>query len=454
MAMCANHESSPKSNEPKSKLDRRQFLKLGGFALGAATLSGGLSSLALPKEARADGAKLLIPMDLNQADHLKAYGITFWALEHDLAVDWLLNYRGGSFMADYNDLLAAECRIRNVSFEELGGGDAQSIYQIVQAPDKNMDVERLEKAPKVAVYIPPGYRPWDDAVTLALEYAEVPYEHVWDDEVLGGKLSEYDWLHLHHEDFTGQYGKFYGSYSSAPWYQAQVRELEAEAKKLGFAKVSEEKKAVARKIREFAANGGYLFAMCSATETIDIALAAENDDIVDVPFDGDPVDPQYQQKLDYSKTLAFEKFHVDPNPYEYRFSDINVQPEEVGPKENDYFTLFDFSAKYDPVPTMLTQDHTNVVKGFMGQTTSFHKQVIKDTVTILGQREGNDQVKYLYSPFGRGFFTFYGGHDPEDYTHMVGDPPTDLKLHKNSPGYRLILNNVLFPAAKKKKLKT
>ena len=467
--MCANHESSPnpsrkQEGDTRAPVGRREFLKLSGFALGAAAFSGVTG--ALPKFAHADadkisddkisddGAKLLIAMDLDQTDHLKAYGITFWALQRGLAVDWLLNYRGGSFMADYSDLLAAECRIRGVSFEQLAEGDAQSIYQLVQAPDKNMDVERLEKAPKVAVYIPPGYRPWDDAVTLALEFAEVPYEHVWDDEVLGGKLAEYDWLHLHHEDFTGQYGKFYGSYSSAPWYQAQVRELEAEAKKQGYAKVSEEKKAVARKIREFAANGGYLFAMCSATETIDIALAAENDDIVDVPFDGDPPDAQYDQKLDYLKTFAFEKFKVDPNPYEYRFSDINVQPEEVGPKENDYFTLFDFSAKYDPVPTMLTQDHTNVVKGFMGQTTAFHKELIKDTVTILGQREGNNQVKYLYSPFGKGFFTFYGGHDPEDYTHMVGDPPTDLKLHKNSPGYRLILNNVLFPAAKKKKLKT
>jgi hypothetical protein len=398
--------------------------------------------------------KLLIPMDLDQTDHLKAYGITFWALQKGLAVDWLLNYRGGSFMADYSDLLAAECRIRGVSFETVSASDANSIYALVQQPDKNMDVVKLEKAPKIAVYIPPGYQPWDDAVTLALEYAEVPYDKIWDDEVMGDKLKQYDWLHLHHEDFTGQYGKFYGNYNSAPWYVAQVRTLEDEAKKLGFTKVSEEKKAVARKIKEFVANGGFMFAMCSATDTYDIALASENDDICDATFDGDPVDPNFQQKLDYSKTFAFENFKVNPNPFAYEFSDIDIQPNEVGPRENDYFTLFDFSAKYDPVPTMLTQDHTNVVKGFMGQTTGFHKELIKKSVTILGEREGTDQVKYLYSTYGRGFFCFYGGHDPEAYTHQVGDPPTDLKLHKNSPGYRLILNNVLFPAAKKKKLKT
>ncbi len=399
-------------------------------------------------------SKILIPMDLDQTDHLKAYGITFWALQHGMAVDWLLNYRGGSFMADASDLLAAECRIRGVSFETIDAGAAGSIYTLVQSQEKNMDVVKLEKAPKIAVYVPPTFSPWDDAVTLALEYAEVPYEKVWDDEVLAGKLKQYDWLHLHHEDFTGQFGKFYGAYNGAPWYQAQVRMLQDEAKKLGYSKVSEEKKAVARKIRDFVGSGGYMFAMCSATDTYDIALAAENDDICDATFDGDPVDPKFLQKLDYSKTFAFENFTPDPNPFIYSFSDIDVQPQDVGSKESDYFTLFDFSAKYDPVPTMLTQDHTNVVKGFMGQTTAFHKRFVKKSVTILGEREGTDQVRYLFSTYGRGFFTFYGGHDPEDYQHMVGDPATDLKLHKNSPGYRLILNNVLFPAAKKKKLKT
>ena len=398
--------------------------------------------------------KLFVPMDLDQNDHLKAYGITFWALQHGMGVDWLLNYRGGSFMADYSDLLAAECRIRGVTFQTLDANAANSIYSLVQSQEKNMDVVKLEKAPKIAVYVPPGFQPWDDAVTLALEYAEVPYEKVWDDEVLGGKLAQYDWLHLHHEDFTGQYGKFYGSYSSAPWYQAQVRMLEAEAKKTGYSKVSEEKKAVARKIKEFIANGGFMFAMCSATDTYDIALASENDDICDPVYDGDPVDPNYQQKLDYSKCFVFQNFKVNPSPFAYEYSNINVQENEIGSQENDYFTLFDFSAKYDPVPTMLTQDHVNVIHGFMGQTTMFHKELIKKDVTILAEREGTDQVRYLYSNYGKGFFAFYGGHDPEDYKHQVGDPPTDLKLHKNSPGYRLILNNVLFPAAKKKKLKT
>jgi hypothetical protein len=399
-------------------------------------------------------SKLLIPMDLDQTDHLKAYGITFWALQHSIAVDWLLNYKGGSFMADYSDLMAAECRIRGVLFQTLDQGTANSIYSLVQSDQKNMDVVKLEKAPKIAVYVPPGFQPWDDAVTLALEYAEVPYEKVWDDEVLDGKLKQYDWLHLHHEDFTGQYGKFYANYSAAPWYQAQVRMLEAEAKKQGFTKVSEEKKAVVRKIRDFVGNGGFMFAMCSATDSYDIALAADNDDICDAVFDGDPVDANYASKLDFSKTFAFENFKINPNPFVYEYSDIDVQPEEIGGKDNDYFTLFDFSAKFDPVPSMLTQNHVNVIKGFMGQTTMFHKHEIKKSVTILGEREGTDQVRYLYSGYGRGFFAFYGGHDPEDYQHQVGDPPTDLKLHKNSPGYRLILNNVLFPAAKKKKLKT
>jgi hypothetical protein len=324
----------------------------------------------------------------------------------------------------------------------------------VQSEEKNMDVVKLEKAPRIAVYVPPGYQPWDDAVTLVLTYAEVPFDKIWDDEVLGGALAKYDWIHLHHEDFTGQYGKFYGSYSGAPWYQAQVRLLEAEAHKLGYAKVSEEKRAVAKKIKEFVGNGGYMFAMCSATDSYDVALASDGTDICDAVFDGDPIDPNYASKLDFSKTFAFENFKIETNPFVYEYSDIDVQPNEIGAQENDYFTLFDFSAKYDPVPTMLTQDHVNVIKGFMGQTTMFHKNLVKKSVTILAERQGADQVRYLYSNFGRGFFAFYGGHDPEDYQHQVGDPPTDLKLHKNSPGYRLILNNILFPAAKKKKLKT
>ncbi len=398
--------------------------------------------------------KLLIPMDLEQTDHLKSYGIVFWGLTKGMEFEWLLNYRGGSFMADYSDLLAAECRIRGVKFQQIDGSSAASIYSLVNSPDKNMDVEKLEKAPRIAVYVPPGFQPWDDAVTLALDYAEVPYDKIWDDEVQNGTLAKYDWLHLHHEDFTGQYGKFYANNRNDAWYQSQVRMLETEAKKLGFSKVSDLKKETVRKIKEFVGNGGFLFAMCSATDSYDIALAADKTDICDAVFDGDPIDPDYNSKLDFTKTFAFENFKLVTSPMIYEYSDIDVQQQEIGMQDNDYFTLFDFSAKFDPVPSMLTQDHVNVVRGFMGQTTMFHKANIKKSVTILGEREGTDQVRYLYSNYGRGFFAFYGGHDPEDYQHQVGDPPTDLKLHKTSPGYRLILNNVLFPAAKKKKLKT
>jgi hypothetical protein len=318
-------------------------------------------------------------------------------------------------------------------------------------------VVRLEKVPKIAVYVPPTFKPWDDAVTLALEYAEIPYTKVWDEEVLSGKLSEYDWLHLHHEDFTGQYGKFYANYRYSQWYIDQQVLYEKEARRLGFKKVSDEKKAVARGIKDFIGNGGFMFAMCSATDSYDIALAAENDDICDVMFDGDPADPDSQKKLDFRKTLAFEGFRLDMNPMRYEYSDIDIPPSDPPPirdANTDYFTLFEFSAKYDPVPTMLSQDHVSIVKGFMGQTTAFRKNLIKRTVTILAQREGTEEVRYLHGNFGRGTFTWYGGHDPEDYQHAVGDPPTDLALHKNSPGYRLILNNILFPAAKKKQQKT
>ncbi len=402
-------------------------------------------------------SKLLIPMDLKQTDHLKSYGVAYWVLEHRGEVDWLLNYRCGSFMMDYSSVLANECRIRGVMFEPLTAAEAASIYAEVQREDNNEDVERLEKAPKIAVYVPPTFKPWDDAVTLALEYAEIPYTKVWDDEVLSGKLAEYDWLHLHHEDFTGQYGKFYANFRNAPWYIEQQTLYEREAKKLGFKKVSEEKKAVARAIKDFIGNGGFMFAMCSATDSYDIALAAENDDICDVMFDGDPPDRDAQAKLDFSKTLAFQNFKLEMNPLRYEYSDIDIPPSDPAPLRDpntDYFTLFEFSAKYDPVPTMLTQDHVNVIKGFMGQTTAFRKSLIKKTITILAEREGTEEVKYIHGNFGRGTFTWYGGHDPEDYQHAVGDPPTDLSLHKNSPGYRLILNNVLFPAAKKKQQKT
>lgn len=396
-------------------------------------------------------------MDLKQTNHLKAYGIAFWTLEKNIDVDWLLNYRGGSFMIDNIAIVANECRIRGVSFETISGADASQILGEIGREDNNMDVVRLEKAPKVAVYVPPGFKPWDDAVTLALEYAEIHYDKVWDPDVLKGKLSEYDWLHLHHEDFTGQYGKFYASHRNSAWYIEQQLSYERTAKELGYKKVSEEKKAVARTIRDYVASGGFMFAMCAATDSYDISLAAENVDIAETMFDGDPADRNAQQKLDFSKSFAFQDFKLEMNPFRYEFSDIDNPPSDPVPlrdPNSDYFTLFDFSAKYDPVPTMLTQNHVNILKGFMGQTTAFKKSLIKPNVIILGEREGTDEVRYIHGNYGRGTFTFYGGHDPEDYQHAVGDPPTDLNLHKNSPGYRIILNNILFPAAKKKQQKT
>lgn len=399
-------------------------------------------------------SKILIYMDLQQTDHLKAYGIAYHALEQGLKADWLLNYRGGSFLIDYSDRIAAECRIDNISFEEVTAPQAVEIYSTVQSEDNNMDVIRLEKPPKVAVYVPPGFQPWDDAVTLALEYADIPYEKIWNDEILQGDLSKYDWLHLHHEDFTGQYGKFYASFANAQWYIDQQIQYENNAKKNGFKKVSELMRAVSLMIKNFVGQGGFLFAMCSATDSYDISLAAHNTDICAQMFDGDAADPDAQENLDFSNCLAFQKFKLEMNPFIYEYSDIDIQAPEVGNFENDYFTLFEFSAKYDPVPTMLTQNHANVIRGFMGQTTMFRKELIKNSVIILAQRDATNQVKYIHGNFGRGTFTFYGGHDPEDYQHAVGDPPTDLALYKNSPGYRLILNNILFPAATKKKQKT
>ena len=393
-------------------------------------------------------------MDLEQTDHLKAYGITFHALQNEVKADWLLNYRGGSFLIDYSDEIANECRLENVSFTSLSLSEAAQIYSEVQSEENNMDVIRLEKAPKIAVYVPPGFQPWDDAVTMVLEYAKVPYDKIWNDEILRGDLSKYDWLHLHHEDFTGQYGKFYASFSSAQWYIDQQIQYENNAKQNGFRKVSDMMKTVAVDIKNYVGQGGFLFAMCSATDSYDISLASLNIDICAQMYDGDAVDPDAQQKLDFGNTLAFENFKLEMNPYVYEYSDIDIQPLEIGNQQNDYFTLFDFSAKYDPVPTMLTQDHVNVVRGFMGQTTMFRRSTLKKSLVIMGEREGTDQVRYIHGNFGRGTFTFYGGHDPEDDQHAVGDPPTDLSLYKNSPGYRLILNNILFPAATKKKQKT
>lgn len=399
------------------------------------------------------GAEILIPMDFTQSNHLKAYGVAFEALKEQYVVKWFLNYRGGSFLMPESESLAALCNIRGVRFELVSSAQVAAIMQEIQ--ESNMEVVVLEKEPKIAVYIPPNALPWDDAVTLALDYAEIDYDRVWDDEVLAGKLSDYDWLHLHHEDFTGQYGKFYGAYRNTAWYQNDVRVNEAMAAKHGYAKVWQLKHAVAEKIQEFVMNGGFLFAMCAATDTLDIALAAHNVDIVDALIDGDGIDPHYQEKLDYSRCFAFENFKLKTNPYEYEFSDIDASDySRLRGPEADYFQLFDFSAKYDPVPTMLTQCHTNIIPGFLGQTTSFFKDKVKKSVIILAEVPGQNEVKYIHGNFGKGTFTFYGGHDPEDYEHKIGDPPTILDLYKNSPGYRLILNNILFPAAEKKQLKT
>lgn len=411
-----------------------------------------VTMLVLVTAARA--SQVLIPMDQSQSNHLKAYGIAYWVLKQNVTVDWLLNYRGGSFAMPYAKQIEDECKIRGVSYEVLADGQYGAILADISNPEQNMDVMKLEKAPKMAVYSPKTKQPWDDAVTMALTYAEVPYEVLYDDEILDGKLLQYDWLHLHHEDFTGQYGKFYQSYSGAPWYQADVADQEARAKRRGFAKVSQMKLAVAKNIRDFVAGGGFMFAMCSATDSYDIALAAEGTDICDYMYDHDPQDPQAQSKLDYSKTFAFEKFHLRTNPMEYEYSDIDANFGRTVQKDLDYFTLFDFSAKWDPVPTMLCQNHTKTIKGFMGQTTAFKKDFIKSSVLVMGQNKSANEARYIHGEFGKGLFTWYAGHDPEDYQHLVGDPPTKLELHPNSPGYRLILNNVLFPAARKKKQKT
>lgn len=401
------------------------------------------------------GQKILIPMDQSQNDHLKAYGIAYFTLTKNTTVEWLLNYRGGSFLIDGHQFVQTECRVRGVSFEMVNAGDLVQIYSKID--QENMDIVLLEKKPKIAIYTPPNKQPWDDAVTLALAYAEVDYETVWDEEVHLGKLENYDWLHLHHEDFTGQYGKFYRSHHNAQWYQNQKIQFEELAARLGFPSVHEQKKSTARSIKNYVGNGGFVFAMCSATDSYDIALSMENVDGAHSVFDGTSIDPALHSKLDYTQSFAFSGFKLLPDPMIYEFSDIDFPPSHnpvTRGAEADYFSLFEFSAKYDPVPTMLTQNHVTVVKGFMGQTTGFHKDRIKTHIVIMGEDPASDQVKYLHGTFGKGTFTFYGGHDPEDYQHFVGDPPTDLSLHRNSPGYRLILNNILFPAARKKERKT
>ncbi|MGI6320594.1 MAG: asparagine synthetase B [Bacteroidales bacterium] len=400
-------------------------------------------------------AFIFIPMDNTQKNHLKSYGIAYWTLQRDVEIKWLLNYKGGSFLIPQYTEIENECKIRDVSYQIIADVQAQSILAEIESLESNTTAIKLVKAPKIAVYSPKSKLPWDDAVTLALTYAEIPYDVIYDEEVLSGVLPTYDWLHLHHEDFTGQYGKFWASYRNTQWYKDDVAENEATARKMGFSKVSQLKLAVALKIRDFVAGGGYMFAMCSAPDSFDVALAAEGVDICDTEFDGDPMDPQAQQKLDFSKTFAFTNFNIVTNKYEYAISDIDTDPRKhLSNKNNDYFTLFEFSAKWDPVPTMLTQSHERVIRGFMGQTTAFRKDKIKSNVIILGESPQFNTVRYLHGEYGKGTFSFYSGHDPEDYQHFVGDPPTELELHTNSAGYRLILNNVLFPAAKKEKQKT
>ena len=399
---------------------------------------------------------ILIPMDdVTQTNHLKAYGITFWSLERGNTAQWLLNYEGGSFLLEDNEATRNECKIRGVTFQIISDTQAANILQEISSPSKNMEAVILEKAPKIAVYSPKDKMPWDDAVTMVLTYAEIPFDVVYDEEVLNEKLLLYEWLHLHHEDFTGQFGKFYGSYKTAPWYIEQKIASENLANRLGYSKVSEAKLAVALKIRDFVIGGGFMFAMCSATDSFDIALSAEGVDICETMFDGDPSEIDYQNKIDYNKTLAFKDFTLVRNPIEYEFSSIDMTRKRQNIKRTaDYFSLKEYSAKWDPIPTMLCQNHTQLVKGFMGQTTSFDRDAVKSNVLVMGEIKLNREARYIHGVKGKGMFTFYGGHDPEDYQHRVGDPKTELDLHPNSPGYRLILNNVLFPAAKKKKQKT
>jgi len=398
---------------------------------------------------------IYVPMnDDNQINHLKAYGIVYYSLEVGLKAKWLLNYDGGAFLIENNKIIENECNIRGVTYQVISDAKAQLILEDISSPSKNQEAVSLEKAPKIAVYSPKDKMPWDDAVTMVLTYAEIPFDVIYDEEVLNDKLILYEWLHLHHEDFTGQYGRFYGAFRATPWYVNGKLQAEKSAKKLGFNKVSKLKLAVSKKIRNFVIGGGFMFAMCSATDSFDIALSADDVDIAESMFDGDPSESNYQSKINFNKTFAFKDFNLIRNPTTYEFSTIDMTTKRFIPKTSDYFSLIEFSAKWDQVPTMLTQNHTQLVKGFMGQTTSFDRTTIKSNILVLGENRTNREAKYIHGTKGKGMFTFYGGHDPEDYTHRVGDPKTELELHKNSPGYRLILNNVLFPAAKKKKEKT
>jgi hypothetical protein len=398
---------------------------------------------------------ILVPMDSDsQAEHLKAYGLTYWTLQKQLKVKWLLNYRGGSFLLPDTEEIKKECQVRGISFELLSNSKTEEILKLIESPSQNMESVILEKAPRIAVYSPKGNQPWDDAVTMVLTYAEIPYTIIYDEEVLGDQLVLFDWLHLHHEDFTGQYGKFYRAYRAAPWYIRNKKEAELMASNLGYNKVSDLKLDVSLKIRDYVVGGGFMFAMCSATDSFDIALSAEGVDICETMFDDDPSDPGYQGKINYNNTFAFKNFILERSPMVYEFSSIDMTSKRKINKETDYFTLMDYSAKWDPIPTMLIQNHTSLIKGFMGQTTAYERDQIKANVLVMGEQKTNGEARYIHGIKGKGFFTFYGGHDPEDYQHRVGDAKTELELHPNSPGYRLILNNVLFPAAKKKKQKT
>ncbi|MFM1897948.1 MAG: hypothetical protein RL577_188 [Bacteroidota bacterium] len=400
-------------------------------------------------------SRILIPMDETQLNHLKSYGLTYWWLNQGGEANWVLNYRGGSFLFPHEATIEEACKLRGVRYEVISEADANALFSTVANPEVNMNAIKLLSAPKIAVYSPKTKQPWDDAVTLVLTYAEIPYDVVFDDEVLEGKLAEYDWLHLHHEDFTGQYGKFWASYSSAPWYQAEVAESEAMAAKHGFSSTRELKRAVAQHIRDFCLGGGFLFAMCSATDTYDIALAAQGTDVCESVFDGTPMDPLAQQKLDYDACFAFKDFRLETSPYVYEYSNIDVDPNARNVTEaNDLFTLFEYSAKWDVIPSILCQNHTRTIQGFMGQTTAFRKELVRSDVLIMGENALLNEARYIHGEMGKGTFTFYGGHDPEDYQHLVGEPPTDLNLHPNSAGYRLILNNILFPSAQKEKQKT
>jgi len=414
-----------------------------------------ITAILLFSSVLSQATAILIPMDESQKNHLKAYGIAYWIIEKGQEVDWLLNYKGGSFMTEHNATVEKEIITRGISYQLISNTERNDLTVQLSAADVNMDVVKLEKVPKIAVYSPKTKQPWDDAVTMVLTYAEIPYTVIFDDEVMYNELPKYDWLHLHHEDFTGQYGKFYSSYANAQWYQDQQRSYEESARKHGFKKVSQLKLATVKKIKEFVTGGGFLFAMCSATDTYDIALSAEGTDICESMFDGDAANPNAQNQLDFTKTFAFRNFNLVRSPYEYEYSNIDNNKIERGlTEDNDYFNLFQFSAKWDPIPTMLTQCHTTSIKGFMGQTTGFKKKLIKSEVVVMGENGSIGEAKYVHGTVGKGFWTFYGGHDPEDYEHFVGEEPTDLNLHPNSPGFRLILNNILFPAAKKKKQKT